>query len=390
MLLLTPVALFQPSALQEFARALVNKPIRDRAAAAIADADAPPDQRASVVKALAEEYGADATVLSALLSGSPPPLPAAAALGAGEKAAAEAAAGPSDSQRRAAAVTEGGTEGGAPSAADLTNHLSEEQLEQLSQAEYAIATSFKLLREANTPASVRASALTLLKSAGMTGEVALMAVSSPAEPSGQQPSPLNGACQECAESIKGSYEKVSALAAEATAKDIDALESEVRERLKRLPSLPEDLLKWEESARASNSSAELESELSQLAGWSEVQRLEKELNDAYVALEAKQSKTLAKQTREITELQEQLAAAERRWDTHMSSQFAALLKVQTPEDGLVAKLMGAYLLSAMVGINASYLVSGSLTVSFGTALMVRWLPQLIIYATKLSRQAASN
>ena len=76
-------------------------------------------------------------------------------------------------------------------------------------------------------------------------------------------------------------------------------------------------------------------------------------------------------------------------DQSMEVQFQTLLRVGTPEDRMVAQLIGLYLGSGMVGVNLAFIISGgSLSVSMVAALLIRVVPQLVIYGAKLSRQSS--
>jgi hypothetical protein len=230
------------------------------------------------------------------------------------------------------------------------------QPEELLLAESAMIKSFKLLREAQSPEVVRASALALLESASQSSELALRSIALSAladeastkgnrEDGNGEDIALMEACQECMNSVIVSYKKMEALA-------------------------------------LNTSSAGGEG--------SDDQRSAKERVTSQILFEDMRSQLLS-QKRELEEeikaMKDQMKKNED-LDRSMATQFQTLLRVETPEDRMVVQLMSLYLGSGMVGVNLAFVASGgSLAVSTFTALTIRVVPQLIIYVVKLARQS---
>jgi hypothetical protein len=82
--------------------------------------------------------------------------------------------------------------------------------------------------------------------------------------------------------------------------------------------------------------------------------------------------------KELKQLQQTLLRAQAR-DEQYEGQFQALLRVETPEDQLVEKLVIFLLTAGSVGVNAAFLVTGSLSASVTVSLIVRIVPLFIIY-----------
>ena len=314
----------------------------------------PADQRTAAVKALVEESGADSSVLSALLAGTSRP-PAVSAIDT------EPLEVSSDGGRPLASASEG-ADVAVPSPG--TKLLSDDRMEEILIAESAMAMSFKLLKEADSPEMIRASALALMESASRSGELAMLSAAGASAQDEVNKSGMAEACRECAQSLKSSYEK---LQTEASSVEVEASAKSKESRLS-----VSEIAEWEGSAAERVArNAEL------MSSWSSLRDTSSQLKEKKQTLE-----------KEISEMR---AALERQQEEEqrMGTQFSALLRVETPQDRMVSQLIGLYLLSGMVGVNVSFVASGgSLAVSTLTSLLIRAVPQVIIYAAKLSRQPA--
>ena len=316
-----------------------------RAAAVLESGTLPVEQRSAAVKALVEESGADSAILSALLAGSS--RPSAAAIAASGEEVPEASSANSD-VKGTSALSSGG------------KRLSDDLVEDLLIAESAMAMSFKLLKDADSPESIRASALALMESAGRTGELAML---SAAEGSGGKAAEEQ-AFKDCAQALKSSYEKLQA-AASSESETASAKSSEDR-------LTDAEVQEWENSA-----SERITRNPEFMSSWSSLRDMRSQLRNKKETLE-----------KEISEMR---AALQRQQETEerMEAEFAALMRVETPHDKLVSQLVGLYLLSGMVGVNVSFVASGgSLAMSTLTSLLVRCLPQAVIYVAKLMRKPA--
>lgn len=342
-LLLTPFTLFQTKAVQEFARAAVNKPVRDQGLAVMTSSTSV-SEFSQKLQALSQSLGAEPAALSALLADAPFPLASVASgkseRGSGSKSAAEGGAEGTPSESAAAAIAEsaqasaatqedaitsrplgsgslaaGETSnvgGGAADAAGAASGViaaasgagfsskvvSKEAQKQLQRSEAETAAAFAALRAARTPEELEAGSLALLDAASNSGEAALAAL------------------------IESNIAK-------------DDAEEQLSEKTVAAMASVQALRATQRRLKAAAAEAELASS-------------------------------------------EDLRVAE----------FDALTRVQTQEDRLVAWVLGTHLMSCMVAVNAAFLASGSLAVSFGTAWMVRVLPALVVEVTRQLRQDA--
>ena len=190
-----------------------------------------------------------------------------------------------------------------------------------------------------------------------------MAMLSAAEGSGGKAAEEQ-AFKDCAQALKSSYEKLQA-AASSESETASAKSSEDR-------LTDAEVQEWENSA-----SERITRNPEFMSSWSSLRDMRSQLRNKKETLE-----------KEISEMR---AALQRQQETEerMEAEFAALMRVETPHDKLVSQLVGLYLLSGMVGVNVSFVASGgSLAMSTLTSLLVRCLPQAVIYVAKLMRKPA--
>ncbi|GAX80781.1 hypothetical protein CEUSTIGMA_g8217.t1 [Chlamydomonas eustigma] len=77
-------------------------------------------------------------------------------------------------------------------------------------------------------------------------------------------------------------------------------------------------------------------------------------------------------------------------DEQFEVQFQALQRVETPEDQLVQKLVILLLAVGSLGVNAAFVVTGSLSASVTVSLIVRILPLFIIYLAQSLGKSAED
>ncbi len=315
----------------EFSRALINKPLREAGVMSMSKT-APDAARAEALR-LITESGANAAALSALV------------VGAEELQVADE---PSSS-----------ADGGGPSAleewnrlqseAEATKGLSEDALAKLQRAELATARAFKLLKGAKGGELTARASETLLEASALAAEQALevMAASS-SSVSGKEDAKATSrreAAEACLAALKTARDQLSSVAVLDESSNLSAA----------------DLAEWESTA-SSRGLIELQ------------QRLKEQKSEA---------------EREIVDLKSQIDSLRelQKREEILAAQWTSLMRVATPEDAMVGRLMSWYLMSCMVGINVAFVSTGSLGVSFATALVVRCLPLVAIYLSKVTRMA---
>mmetsp|Transcript_27634 Transcript_27634/g.81819 ORF Transcript_27634/g.81819 Transcript_27634/m.81819 type:complete len:593 (-) Transcript_27634:83-1861(-) len=300
-----PVALVYARPYAEFTRFLANKPIRDRAVAALSSAPVSGPELRAAVERIADEAGADSLALSALLSGAQMPL---------SKAPPRSRINP---QRRPPQPP------GQP---------------------------------ANTNASdSSATTITTTTSTTTTANDIASSEHSPGAPSAHTASSAS------------STESTDALLTDAALQKVREVRTSATAACDRLSGArsAEDL---EASSRALRDASNAMRELSR-DGKSAAGRL-------------RQSQKLSGTATEKVYLDKPPIAGDP--EEVSEEEFKALQTVKTPVDRLASQLLGAYSVSCMVGINASFLLSGgSLAVSCLTAWVVRVMP---LFVFELSRR----